>query len=137
MSISGKTIRELVAFGLVGIVGTGAHYLTLVMLVEALGVDPIGATTLGFVVGATINYSLNHHYTFKSQKTHLDAGPKFFLIAIATGLLNTLLVYMGIHWAGINYLLAQVATTLVVFLANFALNSVWTFREPHPARPGS
>lgn len=124
------TLRRLVSFGLVGVVGTLAHYLTLVVLVEAAGADPVLATTLGFVVGAAVNYWLNHRYTFKSTKTHLDAGPKFFLIAMVTGLLNALLVHAGVHLAGLNYLLVQVGATLAVFLANFALNSLWTFREP-------
>lgn len=124
-----QSLHKMTAFGLVGIIGTGAHYLTLVALVEAVSIDPVVATTLGFVVGATINYILNHRYTFKSTKGHLDAGPKFFLIAIFTGLLNGLLVHVGIHWAGFNYLLTQVFATLVVFFVNYALNSVWTFCE--------
>lgn len=121
---------KLVAFGLVGSVGTAAHYSTLLILVELAGVDPVVATTLGFAVGATVNYILNHRFTFKSNKSHLDAGPKFFTISIATGLLNTLLVHIGIHSVGLYYLVAQVTATSVVFLANFSLNSIWTFREP-------
>jgi putative flippase GtrA len=124
------TLRKLVAFGVVGVIGTGAHYLALILLVEAAGMDPVLATTIGFAVGAVVNYVLNRRYTFGSSKAHLDAGPKFFLIAVATGLLNSLLVHVGVNLVGQNYLLVQIAATLVVFLANFALNSLWTFREP-------
>jgi putative flippase GtrA len=137
MRISVNTFLELVLFGLVGIVGTGAHYLALIVLVEAFGVDPIVATTIGFVLGAGINYSLNHRYTFRSTKAHLDAGPKFFLIAGVTGLLNTLFVYTGIHWMGLDYLFAQIVSTVAVFLANFVLNRAWTFRDPYPTRQGN
>jgi putative flippase GtrA len=123
------TLRRLVAFGVVGVVGTASHYLVLILLVEVGSFDPVMATTLGFVAGAAVNYVLNHRYTFRSDKHHLDAGPKFFLVAIATGLLNALLVYAGVHGLGLGYLPIQVIATLVVFLANFALNSIWTFRE--------
>ena len=129
-SAVGETLRKFLAFGTVGIIGTTAHYLTLILLVEALGADPVPATTLGFVVGALINYLLNHHYTFKSSKAHMDAGPKFFLIAVATGLVNSLMVHAGVHHLDQGYLPVQVITTLIVFSANFALNSIWTFREP-------
>ena len=131
------TFQKLLAFGMVGVVGTGGHYITLILLVEFINLDPVEATTFGFLVGAAINYILNYRYTFKSTKAHLDAFPKFLLIAIATGLLNTTLVYMGIHWAGLNYLLTQIVTTLFVFLVNFALNSIWTYRESHNMPSGS
>jgi putative flippase GtrA len=122
-------LRRLTAFGLVGVIGTAAHYLTLILLVEAAKLDPVVATTTGFLVGALVNYVLNHRYTFRSTKVHLDAGPKFFLIAAVTGALNALLVHVGVNLAGANYLLIQVGATVVVFLANFALNSLWTFQE--------
>jgi putative flippase GtrA len=124
-----ETFRKLLAFGLVGIIGTSAHYLILIILVEILYADPAVATTLGFLVGAAVNYLLNHRYTFKSTKAHLDTGPKFFLIAIITGILNTLLVYTGVHWINLNYIFVQIVATISVFLANFALNNLWTFHE--------
>ena len=125
----GLLLRRLTTYGLVGLVGTAAHYLTLVLLVEAAGLDPVVATSAGFIVGALVNYILNHRYAFRSSKAHLDAGPKFFLIAAITGVLNALLVHAGVDLVGANYLLVQVGATVVVFLANFALNSLWTFRE--------
>lgn len=121
--------RRLATFGLVGVVGTLAHYVTLILLVEFGGLPPTAATTAGFGVGALVNYLLNHRYTFNSTKAHRDAGPKFALIAIATGLLNALIVHAGVDSLGFNYLLVQVVATATVFLLNFALNSLWTFRE--------
>ena len=119
------------SFGLVGVIGTGAHYLALIILVEMTGMNPVTATSVGFVVGALVNYVLNRRYTFRSSKDHLDAGPKFVLIAIVTGIVNSLLVYAGVSLIGANYLLVQIGATFIVFLANFALNSLWTFKEAH------
>ncbi len=79
------TLQKLAAFGAVGIVGTSAHYLSLITFVEVAGLDPVAVTSIGFVVGATVNYLLNHRYTFQSMKSHFDASPKFFLVAITTG----------------------------------------------------
>ena len=121
--------RRLLSFGIVGAVGTIAHYATLIVLVEIGNLNPTTATTAGFGAGALVNYLLNHRYTFNSTKTHRDAGPKFALIAIVTGLLNTFIVHMGVDSLGFNYLLVQVVATASVFLLNFVLNSLWTFRE--------
>jgi putative flippase GtrA len=114
---------------MVGAFGTLVHYATLVLLVEIWTVEPVAATTLGFGLGALANYLLNHRYTFNSTKAHRDSGPKFALIAVATGLLNTLMVHAGVDILGLNYLLVQVVATATVFLLNFVLNSLWTFRE--------
>lgn len=122
-------LRRLTTFGLVGLIGTGAHYLTLVTLVEMVGTDPVAATTVGFVVGAVVNYFLNHRYTFRSNKAHRHAAPKFLLIAAVTGILNSLLVYIGVNLMGASYLLVQIGATVIVFLINFGLNSLWTFQE--------
>ncbi|NCC29247.1 MAG: GtrA family protein [Gammaproteobacteria bacterium] len=121
--------RRLAAFGVVGAIGTLAHYLALVSLVEIWGLHPAAATTVGFGLGALINYLLNYRYTFNSSKSHRDAGPKFALIAIATGVLNTWMVFAGVDVLALDYILVQIAATAAVFLLNFVLNSLWTFRE--------
>lgn len=123
------TARRLVTFGLVGAIGTAAHYVLLVFLVEAFGIDPVASTTVGFVAGAAVNYVLNRRFTFRSTKAHLNAGSRFFLIALLTGLLNGWLLHLGVKCLGLNYLMVQVLATVTVFLANFILNSIWTFRE--------
>jgi putative flippase GtrA len=122
-------LRKLFRYGVVGAVGTPAHYLTLILLVEIGGIGPTFATIAGSAVGALVNYLLNRRYTFKSAKAHSDAGPKFFIIALGTGILNAVLVYLGAGLLGMHYLLVQIVATLIVFLSNFVLNNAWTFRE--------
>ena len=121
--------RRLLSFGIVGIFGTGCHYLTLIILVELFGVQPVVATTLGFIVGMLVNYTLNRSFTFRSAIPHLEGGTKFLLVGVTTGLLNALAVFWGVELLGLNYLAVQVAATMVFFLVNFALNEFWTFRE--------
>jgi putative flippase GtrA len=68
------TLHKLIAFGVVGIVGTSTHYLLLISFVEVADLDPVVATSIGFVGGAAVNYLLNYRYTFRSAKSHLDAS---------------------------------------------------------------
>ena len=110
--------------------GTACHYVTLIGLVELLGTGPVVATTAGFLVGMVVNYLLNYRFTFRSDQPHLVAAPKFFAIGVCTGILNALLVHAGVSMAGLNYLAVQIVTTAVLFLSNFLLNSLWTFRRP-------
>ena len=56
-------LRAFLTFGLVGAVGTACHYATLISLVELLAVDPVVATSAGFMVGMVVNYALNYRYS--------------------------------------------------------------------------
>ncbi len=114
-------------FAGVGAIGTAAQYLVLVLLVEGPAVNPVLASTLGFGLGAIVNYLLNYHYTFRSDKSHLEAASKFFSVALVGALTNTLLMYLGTEWLGLNYLLAQILATGAVLVQNFLLNRYWTF----------
>lgn len=122
-------LRKLLIFGVVGIIATPGHYITLILLVEVGGFGPVIATCAGSATGALANYLLNHRYTFKSTKRHFDAGPKFMSVALGSGVLNALLVFVGVDLLGVHYLLVQFVATFIVFLINFLLNSVWTFHE--------
>ena len=53
-------LQQLISFAGIGVVGTAGHYVTLVFLVQLMYFPPVIATTIGFVVGAIINYVLNY-----------------------------------------------------------------------------
>ena len=114
-------------FAGVGAVGTIAHYTLLVFLVEALGLQPVLGSSLGFLLGAAVNYSLNYRYTFASRKQHTETLPKFFLIAVVGFIFNGLIVHMLANDFGVNYLLAQLVATALVLAWGFAANFLWTF----------
>ena len=132
------TIKRLVAnpirtkflrFASVGVAGTIAHYAVLVAIVEALNGRAIVGSSFGFLVGAAVNYVLNYHYTFRSNKEHKETMPKFYLIASIGFVVNGLIVYLFAHIGGANYLFAQVVATAIVLVWGFAANHLWTFVE--------
>ena len=121
--------RQFLTFALVGVVGTAAHYLVLVTLVEALNVPVLPATTAGFICGAIVNYVLNRRFTFNSDTEHSVALPKFLAVAILGAGINWLVVSLLLELLGLHYLLAQLAATATVLIWNFAANYLWTFRR--------
>lgn len=89
----------------------------------------VPASVIGFTVGAFINYLLNYHFTFKSQKSHKEAMSKFFIVAVFGAVINTILMYIGVDILHLYYLLAQVLATGTVLLWNFVVNKFWTFGQ--------
>lgn len=122
-----KTARQFVTFAGVGAIGTTGHYATLVLLVEAFSVNPVYATTVGFVIGALVNYILNYKYTFQSDKPHVEAVTKFFAVASIGAVVNSSIMFLGESVLQFNYILVQIAATSIVLMENFLLNKWWTF----------
>lgn len=131
------TFDRLVRFALVGGVATAIQYAILIVLVREAGAWPTTASGIGFVVSAIGNYLLNYYFTFRSRRSHGAALAKFLLLAAGGLAINSLLMQWLVAAAGLNYLVAQVCATGVVFLWNFAGNSLWTFGAPEhvDARP--
>lgn len=125
-------LARLVRFAGVGAVGTSVHYGILVALVELFSLHPTIGTACGALGGAITNYLLNHRWTFASRERHLVTGPKFLVVAGLSFTLNPLLLWTILELVpGVPYLAAQVVVTGCLFLVNFALNSLWTFRRSY------
>ena len=121
--------RQFLSYLGVGLVGTGGHYLTLVVLVKRAGLDPVLASTCGFTVGAVINYFANYHLTFRSRQGHAGTMARFFVIARAGMGVNAGMMALCHRGLGLHYLLSQVAATGTVVVLTYLGNRFWTFRE--------
>ncbi len=114
-------------YALVGVLATAVHYLALVMLVEAAGIDAGVAAGVGAACGALVAYAGNRRFTFESGAPHARALPRFLAVAAAGIAASAVLVRAGTEWLGLPYLLPQMAATALVFAGGYALNRRWTF----------
>jgi len=120
-------LRQFIKFTGVGLIATAIHYAILTLGVM-LGAGPVWASSLGFVLSALVNYDLNRRHTFRSDRRHREALPRFAAVAGVGLLLNAAIMGLAtgaLHW---HFLLAQVMATGLVLLWNFSINRVWTFR---------
>ena len=124
-----ETIRQLISFACVGVVGTTLQYLILFSLVIIARVDPVIASVCGSVVGPIVNYFLNYHWTFRSNKRHREAMTKFLTIAFSGILLNAGIMLLLASICSIYYIAAQITSTVTILFWNFTLNKIWTFRS--------
>lgn len=118
---------QFLRYASVGAVGTTVHYVVLIALVQGVGAAAIAASTTGFILGAFVNYALNHHFTFASRRTHRTALPRFVVVAGAGLLLNAVVMMTILAVSPFHYLVAQVVATGTVLVAGFLANRRWTF----------
>jgi putative flippase GtrA len=128
-----RVARQFLVFAAVGLIGTTAHYATLIIAV-ALGLEPVAASALGATIGAAVNYVLNYHVTFRSGAAHWHSVPRYAVVTVSSIALNTLFMAIAVRLLHLHYLLAQILATGCVLFANFALSRAWAFSlEKSPA----
>ncbi|TVQ99149.1 MAG: GtrA family protein [Desulfovibrionales bacterium] len=122
-----QLLRQFLTFTGVGAIGTGIHYLTLILAVSGFGLAPTTGTGIGAAIGALTNYVLNRRITFRSTCRHCEAMPKFLITAASSLVLNVIIVGLLTH-VGLHYLLAQVIATCAVLVVNYLVARFWIFR---------
>lgn len=123
---------QFVKFGIVGVSNTVLTLVVYTVLLKVFGVWYLAASAIGFAVGATNGFLLNRRWTFREHVG--DAlTPVRWAIVQGCGLgVNEALLYLFVHDAHIDKLLAQVFATAVVTVSTFFVNRAWTFRSPPP-----
>lgn len=123
-------LRQIAAFGGVGLVAMACHYGVLIALVEGLHLAPVPATLAGYVAGGIVSYLLNRRHTFGSDAPHGEAGVRFALVACAGFGLTWMLMHLLTQSLAAPYLAAQVLTTALVMVWSYAAHRLWTFGKP-------
>jgi putative flippase GtrA len=126
--------KTFLRFAGAGLVGTIAHYVLMISMVETLHIAPVAASSSGAVLGGFVNYLFNYHFTFQSSKRHLETLPKFALVACSGFVINGIVVYILVN-GSLNYIVAQIIATGVVLAWGFVVNYLWTFVD-HPRQSG-
>jgi putative flippase GtrA len=122
-------LSQIAAFAGVGVVAAVIHYGLLIGLVELAGWSAVPATLIGYVGGGVVSYRLNRSHTYRSDRPHGEAGWRFAAVA-GFGFGLTWLCMSLLHGRlGVQYVLAQVATTGVVMAWSFVAHKLWTFSE--------
>jgi putative flippase GtrA len=121
--------KQFSMFSLVGAVGTIAHYILLFLLVSLLAVHPVAASVAGALLGAAINYTLNYRFTFRSDRLHREALPRFLAIAAVGMVLNATLMWQLVEPLQLHYLIAQLIATGCVLVWSYLGNRHWTFEK--------
>jgi len=119
-------MQHFIRYSAVGALATAAHYLVLVLCVEAGGWPAYLASGAGAVVGAQVAFAGNRWFTFAHRGALRASWPRFQATALLGALFGMAVVALGVR-LGLHYLLAQVIATVLALLLTFAIKRAWTF----------
>lgn len=125
--VHSKLLLQFCSFIGVGGIATFVHYNVLFLLVHFYGFRPVFSSSIGYVLSGSLNYYLNYHVTFQSDKPHHQAVLKFTLIAVVGLFINTVIMALCTEIFTLHYILAQILATGIVTFWNFTGNRYWSF----------
>ncbi len=120
---------QFVKFGIVGISNTLITFAVYTVLLKVFGVWYIAASAIGFVVGATNGFLLNRRWTFADHVGDAYTPVRWAVVQTAGLGLNLGSLYLLVHDAGLDELVAQAIATILVTVSTFLVNRAWTFRH--------
>ena len=98
--------------------------------VEFVSLPKILSSFIGFCVGSTVNYSLQHRYVFKKDGNHSLFFKRYIIVTSIMQIVNVVMFWKLITYTSIPYILAQVIVIGFIFLCNYIINSKYTFMNP-------
>ena len=112
-----------------GGIATASHYATMIALVQLFNVVPLLATATGFIVGAVVKYVLNHKVVFVTDARHDAALPRFGVMLAVMFALNAAVFATLQQGLELNYIVAQVITTILLSPPGYLMSRLWVFRR--------
>jgi len=132
--LSAPVLVQFVKFGIVGVSNTVLAFAIYTVLLKVFGVWYLGASAIGFVVGAINGFLLNRRWTFAGHVGDSLTPVRWGVVQGCGLALNEGLLYLFVDGVEIEKLLGQACATAIVTVLTFLVNRAWTFRmHPHPA----
>jgi putative flippase GtrA len=120
-------LNQLIRFGLVGCSACAVHFLVVISLVP-LGMNPLIANVVGFLVAFTVSYFGHKLWTFNHGKSGRSLL-KFGVVALLSFLVNEGLFYLLLKFSSMRYEVALLLVLFLVALLTFILSKFWAFSE--------
>lgn len=119
-------ISQLIKFGVVGVIAAIVDVGVLVLLKELFHVDVLFASMISFCISVAVNYVLSMAFVFKGKnQSKIKEFIIFVLLSMGGLLLNELILWIGVKFTSIHYLIVKFFAMVVVPLYNFVTRKIF------------
>ena len=117
---------QLIRFGIVGVIAAIVDVGTLVVLKEWLNFEVLLASTISFCTSVAVNYLLSMSFVFKGKEQSKLKEFIIFVVLSVGGLgLNQLILWVGVRFTDIYYLIVKIFAMVIVPAYNFITRKIF------------
>jgi putative flippase GtrA len=121
ISIAWDHRHKILRYIISGLVSTFVNIFIIYILTDLFDIWYLVSSVIAFTVGICVSFSLQKFWTFGNDSiANIKKQMFMYLVfALSTVCLNALVVYMGVHFLGIYYVLAQVISSAMIACVSF------------------
>ena len=124
---------DIVSYLFFGVLTTIVNYLVYLPLYNLLGVSAAISNMVAWVAGVAFAYLTNKPFVFKSHdwsmKTVLPELGKFVGCRVASGAMETAIIFLTVDVLGWNGNIWKIVTSVLVVVMNYAGSKLLVFRK--------
>lgn len=128
-----KIYSECISYIIFGTLTTVVNFAVYFMLAQLIGLPTVTSNLTATVVSILFAYITNKIYVFKSKsntfKELIAEMLKFFEGRVATGILDTIIVIIGVDYIKANERLIKTDSCLAVIILNYVISKVLIFNR--------
>ncbi|MBO4335717.1 MAG: GtrA family protein [Desulfovibrio sp.] len=125
--------RELIAYGIFGVLTTVVNYLVYAFCLMILGINYLSANLWAFILAVAFAFVTNKHYVFHSLDWKfskvLRECLEFFSARIASLLMESALLWFFVEKLACDELIIKIFTNILVVIVNYAFSKLVIFKE--------
>lgn len=124
-----RRLPQLLQFVLVGGTAAATHLAVVGLLVVLLGMPPLAANVLAFLVAFVVSYNGHALFTFSAARARgWPVVARFFAVACLSFVANELLYYIALNWLHWHYFWSLAAVLVLVAIGTFVISKFWVFK---------
>ena len=119
-------LLQLIKFGIVGVIAALVDVGVLVLLKELFHLDVLISSAISFSASVIVNYILSMAFVFKSREQNKIKEFIIFVCLSIGGLcLNQLILWAGVKFTTVHYLIVKFLAMLIVPIYNFVTRKIF------------
>ena len=124
-------MKQFIKANVSSLISSFCDFLITIIIKELLHADPFLASVIGTISGGIINFIIGRYWVFKVYNFNIyQQSKRYFIIWAGNLFLNALGVYVLLHYAGLNYILAKLIISVTVAVGyNYPLQKKYVFKN--------
>lgn len=126
-------LKQFMKFSIVGIIASIVDVGLLVILRELFHFDVLVAAAISFTASVVVNYILSMAFVFKGKnQSRMKEFTIFAVLSVGDLLLNQLILWLGITFTTINYVIVKIISMTIVSAYNFITRKIFLESKEKP-----